>query len=102
MTNKPMPPTNKELAERFGVSVRTVQRATRRDPRWWTERRRALREKAAALRATGMKWADVAAALGVTESSARALGKRGAGAWADSAQASPERDPNTADLFQKA
>jgi transposase len=77
------PPSNKELAERFGVSTRTVTRVVKRDPRWWTNYRRELRRKAAALHATGMTWKQVGEALGgVSESAARSLGKRGSGEWA--------------------
>lgn len=73
-----IPPSNKELAERFGVSTRTVTRVVKRDPRWWTEYRRELRQKAVDLKATGMTWAQVGKALGgVSEEAARALGRRG-------------------------
>lgn len=95
--NAKMPPTNKELAAKFGVSVRTVQRATRRDPQWWVLRRRELREYAARLRATGMAWADVGKALGVSPGAARALAKRGMGAWADTHL--PPPDAASGDLF---
>lgn len=92
-------PTNREVAERFGVSVRTVTTALKRDSRWWMEYRRELRRKAAALRATGMTWKQVGAALGgMTENAARSLGKRGAGVWA-TGTAAPEKDDTTGDLF---
>ena len=77
-------PTNREVAERFGVSTKTVTRALKRDPRWWTQWRRELRQKAAALKATGMTWRQVGEALGgVSEEAARALGKRAIAARAD-------------------
>lgn len=88
--------TARELADRFGVTTRTIRNHMAAPRDWWKEHRRALREKAAALRATGMKWADVGKALNVSESSARALGKRGAGAW------SGTRASNSADLFTDA
>lgn len=94
--------TAREVAEKLGVSPRTVRRYVAAPRDWWTQQRRDMQRKAASLRATGMPWAEVGKALGVSATAARALGRRGAGAWADSAQASPERDPNTADLFQKA
>ncbi|KAB2748880.1 MULTISPECIES: hypothetical protein [Brucella] len=91
-------PTNREVAAKFGVSVRTVTTALKRDPRWWTEHRRELQRKAAALRATGMSWREVGKTLGgVSENAARAMGKRGMGLW-DSGQ-KPQRDDATADLF---
>lgn len=90
-------PTNAEIAERFGVSTRTVSKIRGRSRDWWTQHRREIRQKAARLRATGMTWAEVGKALGVSESAARALGKRATGAWADGARV--ERDPNTGDLF---
>lgn len=77
-------PTNREVAERFGVSTKTVTRALKRDPRWWTQWRRELRQKAADLKATGMTWRQVGEALGgVSEEAARALGKRAIAARAD-------------------
>lgn len=99
---KPSTPlTNRQLAERFGVSTRTIRRATsgRRSRDWWTELRREMQRYAAQLRATGMKWAEVGAALGVSEDAARALGRRGAGKWASSSQEQPGTDPNAPDLF---
>lgn len=70
-------PTNREVAERFGVSTRTVTRALKRDPRWWTQWRRELRQKALALYEQGMTWRQVGEALGgISEEAARALGKR--------------------------
>lgn len=74
---KPIP-TVREAAEKFGVSRSTVSRVLKRDPRWWTEWRRDLRQKAADLKATGMTWRQVGEALGgVSEDAARMLGKRG-------------------------
>ena len=71
-------PTNREVAERLGVSRSTVSRTLKRDPRWWTQWRRDLRQKAADLKATGMTWRQVGEALGgVSEDAARMLGKRG-------------------------
>lgn len=102
MTATRKEPTNAEVAARFGVSTRTVSKIRGRSRDWWIQQRRDMQSKAASLRATGMPWAEVGKAIGVSATAARALGRRGAGAWADSAQASPERDPNTADLFQKA
>lgn len=91
--------TARELAERHGVSVRTVQRMVSRPRDWWTQHRRDMQAKAAQLRNTGMKWAEVGAALGVSENAARALGKRGSGAWADSSQQKIEQDTSTVDMF---
>lgn len=70
--------TAAEVAQKLGVSPRTVRRyvAALRD--WWTQQRRELRQKAVRLRATGMTRAEVGKALGVSESSARAMGCRGA------------------------
>lgn len=91
-------PTNAEIAERFGVSTRTVSKIRGRSRDWWTQHRREIRQKAARLRATGMTWAEVGKALGVSESAARALGKRATGAWADGSP-QPARDTATPDLF---
>lgn len=89
--------TARELAEKFGVCPRTIRNHIAAPRDWWTQQRRELRQKAARLRATGMPWAEVGKALGVSESAARAMGRRAAGAWAGSPQ--PERDDTTADLF---
>ena len=91
-------PTNREVAAKFGVSVRTVTTALKRDPRWWQEYRRERQRKAAALRATGMTWEQIGAAIGATPGAARAAAKRGAGVWADSGQ-KPVIDDTTGDLF---
>ena len=93
--------TNGEVATKFGISVRTVQRMVGRPRDEFLAERRALRQKAAALRATGMTWAEVATALEVTEGAARAMGKRGVGAWSDG-NPPPDRDPDTPDLFEAA
>lgn len=70
-------PTNREVAERLGVSRSTVSRTLKRDPRWWTQWRRDLRNKALALYEQGMTWRQVGEALGgVSEEAARALGRR--------------------------
>lgn len=96
-----IPPTNRELAQRFGVSTRTVRRATsgRRARDWWPALRSEVRQEAARLRATGMTWAEVGAALGMSPGAARAAGQRARGAWADAAPQQPDRDPNTGELF---
>lgn len=99
ITPVPRRRTARELAERHGISVRTVQRMVGRPRRWWEQHRREIRQKAARLRATGMTWAEVGKALGVSESAARAMGKRATGEWADGGQKRTERDPNTRDLF---
>lgn len=91
--------TAREVAEKLGVSPRTVRRYVAAPRDWWTQHRREIRQKAARLRATGMTWAEVGKALGVSESAARALGKRATGEWADGGQKRTERDPNTGDLF---
>jgi len=91
--------TARELAEKFGVSPRTIRSHIAAPRAWWTEHRRSLQRKAAQLRSTGMKWADVGMALGVSENAARALGKRGSGEWATSSQPLPGSDPNTPDMF---
>jgi DNA-directed RNA polymerase specialized sigma24 family protein len=90
-------PTVREAAEKFGVSTRTVSRVLKRDPRWWQEHRRDLQRKAAALRATGMTWEQIGAAMGTTPGAARAAARRGAGVWADSGQ-KPQRDERQQDL----
>lgn len=100
-TPAPRRRTARELAERHGVSIRTVQRMVSRPRDWWTQHRRNLQLKAAQLRATGMSWREVGNALGMTEAAARAAGRRGAGAWADSNQPKPDRDPNTLELFEE-
>ncbi len=94
-----IPPTNRELAERFGVSTRTVRRATsgRRARDWWPVLRQEMRKEAARLRSTGMTWKQVGEALGgVSESAARSLGKRGSGEWTSGQQ--PERAERQQDL----
>lgn len=90
--------TAREVAEKLGVSPRTVRRYVAAPRDWWTQHRREIRQKAARLRATGMTWAEVGKALGVSESAARALGKRATGAWADGSP-QPDRDTATPDLF---
>ena len=94
---KPMP-TVREVSEKLGVSRSTVSRVLKRDPRWWQEHRRERQRKAAALRATGMTWEQIGAAIGATPGAARAAAKRGAGVWADSGQ-KPVIDDTTGDLF---
>ncbi len=92
----------KELAEKFGVSERTIRNHMAAPRDWWTQQRREMREKAANLRATGMTWKDVGEALGVTESAARALGKRARGEWASSGPyPASNRDTATGDLFSQ-
>lgn len=90
--------TARELAEKFGVSPRTIRNHVAAPRDWWTQHRRELRQKAARLRATGMTWREVGNALGMTESAARAAGRRAAGHWASSGL-QPERDTTTLDLF---
>lgn len=90
-------PTNREVAERLGVSRSTVSRTLKRDPRWWTQWRRELRQKAADLKASGMTWRQVGEALGgVSEEAARALGKRGIKQRADAQREA--QDENQQDL----
>lgn len=90
-------PTNREVAERFGVCTRTVTRALKRDPRWWTNYRRDMQQKAVDLKATGMTWRQVGEALGgVSEEAARALGKRGIKRRADAQREA--QDENQQDL----
>lgn len=93
--------TAAEVAAKLGVSPRTVRRYVAAPRDWWTQHRRNLQLKAAQLRATGMTWREVGNALGMTEAAARAAGRRGAGAWADSNQPKPDRDPNTLELFEE-
>lgn len=95
MTDFKPVPTNREVAERFGVCTRTVTRALKRDPRWWTNYRRDLQQKAVDLKATGMTWREVGEALGgVSEEAARAMGKRGIQARAEAQrQNDDERQP---------
>jgi len=96
---QPRRKTNAEVAAKFGISTRTVRRMVGRPRAEYLAECRAHRAKAAALRATGMTWAEVGAAMGVSESAARAMAQRGRGAWSDSAPPSDPRDPDTADLF---
>lgn len=89
-------PTNREVAERLGVSRSTVSRTLKRDPRWWTQWRRDLRLKALALYEQGMTWRQVGEALGgVSEEAARALGRR-----ARLTREAQQPDAETADLFE--
>lgn len=90
--------TSRELAERHGCSIRTVQRLVGRPRDWWTQERRELRQKAARLRDTGMTWKQVGEALGMSENAARAAGKRARGEWA-SGNPQADRDNLTPDLF---
>lgn len=95
--------TAKELAEKFGVSPRTIRNHMAASRDWWTQQRRELREKAASLRATGMTWKAVGEALGVTESAARAMGKRARGEWPSSGTyPTSDLDTATGDLFSPA
>lgn len=89
--------TARELAEKFGVTPRTIRNHMAAPRDWWTQQRRELRAKAAALRATGMTWPQIGQALGCSSEAARALGSRGMGK--KGAQPLPDRDPNTRDLF---
>lgn len=91
----PRKKTARELAEKFGVTPRTIRNHMAAPRNWWEEQRRAMRAKAIALRATGMTWPQVGEALGCSSEAARALGKRARAELANAQQ----RDPNTADLF---
>lgn len=80
------PPTNRELAEKLGVSQRTIIRYMNGHRRndWWSEMRAKLRDEAARLRDTGLSWREVGEQLGVSEGAARAMGQRAKKAWAES------------------
>ena len=85
------------LAAKFGVSERTIRNHVAAPRAWWENQRREIRAKAASLRATGMKWADIGKLLGCSEEAARALGSRGIGK--KGAVVVAKRDPNTIDMF---
>ena len=89
---------NQEVAEKFGISVSTVKRMVGRPRAEFLAERRALREKAARLRATGMTWAAIGAAIGISEGSARAMAQRAVGAWTCNST-KPENDTTTLDMF---
>jgi hypothetical protein len=88
--------TNGQVAAKFNISARTVSRMRGRSRAAYLAECHDLRKKAAALHDTGMTWAQVAAALGVTVGAARAAAKRGIGSWLDGQQ--PERDERQQDL----
>lgn len=89
--------TNAQVAAKFGISPRTVSRMRGRSRESYIEECRAIRQKAASLRSTGMTWAEIGIALGITESAARSAGRRAVGAWGP---ASPDAaDESTGDLF---
>jgi len=84
--------TAREVAQKLGVSPRTVRRYVAAPRDWWEDHRRAMRAKAVALRSTGMTWAQIGEELGCSDEAARAMAKR-------AASEQIERDPNTGDLF---
>lgn len=89
---------NREVAKHFGISISTVKRMVGRPRAEFLEERRALREKAARLRATGMTWVEVGTALGVSEGSARSMAQRSSGAWTNPKQQQSSTD-HTVDMF---
>lgn len=92
---------NREVAERFGISISTVKRMVGRPRVEFLEERRALREKAARLRATGLTWEEIGAALGVSIGSARSMAKRSVGAWTYHSNPKPNSDrDHTVDMFE--
>lgn len=99
MTPPPKRKTNGEVAAKFGICARTVSRMRGRSRDAYIAECRELRAKAARLRATGMTWAEIGAALGITTGAARSAAQRGAGAWSDSVPPQPDRDPHTGELF---
>ena len=88
--------TAREVAEKLGVSPRTVRRYVAAPRNWWEEQRRALRAKAISLRETGMTWQQIGEALGCSSEAARALGRR-----ARAERSSAPSDSNTGDLFDQ-
>jgi predicted transcriptional regulator len=83
---QPRKKTARELAEKFGVSERTIRNHMAAERSWWVAQRHELREKAATMRDTGMTWKQVGETLGITEGSARALAKRARGRWGNGPQ----------------
>lgn len=84
--------TARELAAKFGVTERTIRNHMAAPRSLWEDHRRAMRAKAAALRSTGMTWAQIGEELGCSDEAARAMAKRAAAEQSG-------RDPNTGDLF---
>jgi CTP-dependent riboflavin kinase len=66
--------TARELAERLGVSERTIQRLMAQPRAEYEAETHARQDEALRLREAGMKWADVGAELGgITDSAAYQL-----------------------------
>lgn len=66
--------TARELAKKFGVSERTIRRAVAQPRNEYLAATHARQDEALRLRESGMKWADVGAALGgITDSAAYQL-----------------------------
>lgn len=86
--------TARELADKFGVTPRTIRNHMAAPRNWWEEQRRALRAKAISLRETGMTWQQIGEALGCSSEAARALGRR-----ARAERTNAPSDSNTGDLF---
>ena len=68
--------TARELAERFGVTPRHVRRIVAQERDEWIAEAIERRQKAAELRAQGLRWAAVGQELGISADAARMLVSR--------------------------
>lgn len=68
--------TAREMAERLGVTPRTVRSYMAQERSEWLTEARARQEQAAILRDSGMSWAQVAEQMGLQEAAAKQLGYR--------------------------
>ncbi|NKW34918.1 HTH domain-containing protein [Rhodococcus hoagii] len=65
--------TARELAERLGVSVRTIRKIAAEPREEFEDRARQRRERAAELRAAGLKYKEIAAEMGISTGAVGAL-----------------------------
>lgn len=65
--------TARELAERLGVSVRTIRKIAAEPREEFEDRARQRRERAAELRASGLKYKEIAAEMGISTGAVGAL-----------------------------
>lgn len=65
--------TAREMAERLGVSVRTVRKIVAEPRDEFENRARERREKAAELRASGLKYKEIAEKMGISTGAVGAL-----------------------------
>ena len=68
--------TAREMAERLGVTPRTIRSYMAQERSEWLTEARARQEQAAKLRDSGMSWAQVAEQMGLQEAAAKQLGYR--------------------------